>query len=109
MAKLNTIDSLYKSRMSNPMLFGRTEEVESSKSQLKRTPQGAILLKYARQFRGLTQAESAAHYGIEERTLRRWENNEFNPKWNDVVALIEDVYMMEITEVIMGIRSEALN
>ncbi|WDE04693.1 helix-turn-helix transcriptional regulator [Thalassomonas viridans] len=65
-----------------------------------RTPKGSDLLKYARQSRGYTQAESAADYGIEERTLRRWENNEFNPKWNDVVGLIEDVYMLKVVDVI---------
>ncbi|PAJ72052.1 transcriptional regulator [Pseudoalteromonas sp. NBT06-2] len=66
----------------------------------KRTPKGADILKYARKFRGYTQAESAASYGIEERTLRRWENNEFNPKWNDVIGLIEDVYSLKVIKLI---------
>ncbi len=65
----------------------------------KGSPKGSDILKYARKFRGYTQAESAAHYGIEERTLRRWENNEFNPKWNDVIGLIEDVYALQVINV----------
>ncbi|KZX01778.1 transciptional regulator [Pseudoalteromonas luteoviolacea] len=63
------------------------------------------MLKYARKCRGFTQAESAACYGIEERTLRRWENNEYNPRWNDVISLIEDVYLMNITQAIDGVRN----
>ncbi|WP_230090577.1 helix-turn-helix domain-containing protein [Pseudoalteromonas rubra] len=72
---------------------------------LLRAPRGAQLLKYARKLRGFTQAESAASYGIEERTLRRWENNEFNPRWNDVISLLEDVYFMDIMQAIAGVRS----
>ncbi|WP_249332024.1 helix-turn-helix domain-containing protein [Pseudoalteromonas rubra] len=72
---------------------------------LLRAPRGAQLLKYARKLRGYTQAESAASYGIEERTLRRWENNEFNPRWNDVISLLEDVYFMDIMQAIAGVRS----
>jgi transcriptional regulator with XRE-family HTH domain len=67
---------------------------------INRTPKGSDILRYARKFRGYTQAESAAYYGIEERTLRRWENNEFNPKWNDVIGLIEDVYALKVIKVI---------
>ncbi|KID58250.1 transciptional regulator [Pseudoalteromonas luteoviolacea] len=66
----------------------------------KRTPLGAEILRFARRIRGFTQAESAANYGIEERTLRRWENKEYSPKWNDVVGLVEDVYSLDIIEVI---------
>ncbi|MEJ6474044.1 helix-turn-helix transcriptional regulator [Pseudoalteromonas piscicida] len=71
----------------------------------ERAPLGAAILRFARQARGFTQAESAASYGIEERTLRRWENNEYNPKWNDVIALVEDVYLMDIVNVIVGLRT----
>ncbi|MDK2595421.1 helix-turn-helix domain-containing protein [Pseudoalteromonas obscura] len=38
---------------------------------------------------GLTQAEAAEHYGLEERTLRRWENKESNPDFRDVVGVVE--------------------
>ncbi|MBQ4813010.1 transcriptional regulator [Pseudoalteromonas luteoviolacea] len=81
-----------------------SDEREGS-SERVRTPKGAQLLKYARKCRGFTQAESAACYGIEERTLRRWENNEYNPRWNDVISLIEDVYLMNITQAIDGVRN----
>ncbi|BBN82476.1 hypothetical protein PA25_24610 [Pseudoalteromonas sp. A25] len=67
-----------------------------------KTPKGADILKFARKCRGFTQAESAASYGIEERTLRRWENNEYNPRWNDVIGLLEDVYLMDVAKVILG-------
>ncbi len=70
------------------------------------TPKGAELLKFARKYRGYTQAESAANYGIEERTLRRWENEEFNPRWNDVIGLIEDVYALEIIKVMKSINEQ---
>ncbi|KZN37562.1 helix-turn-helix domain-containing protein [Pseudoalteromonas luteoviolacea] len=66
----------------------------------RRAPLGAEILRFARRLRGYTQAESAASYGIEERTLRRWENKEYSPKWNDVVGLVEDVYSLDILEVI---------
>jgi len=66
----------------------------------KRAPLGSEILKFARHLRGYTQAESAANYGIEERTLRRWENKEYSPRWNDVVGLVEDVYFLDILEVI---------
>ncbi|MCF2856490.1 helix-turn-helix domain-containing protein [Pseudoalteromonas sp. SMS1] len=66
----------------------------------RRAPLGAEILRFARRLRGYTQAESAASYGIEERTLRRWENREYSPKWNDVVGLVEDVYSLDILEVI---------
>nr|WP_244369631.1 helix-turn-helix transcriptional regulator [Pseudoalteromonas xiamenensis] len=71
----------------------------------KKTPMGSEILRYARQLRGLTQAESAAHYGIEERTLRRWENREYSPKWNDVIGLVEDVYALNILELIGKIHA----
>ncbi len=74
---------------------------EASNSQ--RAPRGSDILKYGRKYRGYTQAESAACYGIEERTLRRWENDEFNPKWNDVIGLIEDVYSLKIINVLEGL------
>ncbi|MCF6436842.1 MULTISPECIES: helix-turn-helix domain-containing protein [Pseudoalteromonas] len=70
--------------------------------QANRTPKGADILKFARKCRGFTQAESAASYGIEERTLRRWENNEYNPRWNDVIGLLEDVYSLDVAHVILG-------
>ncbi|CAM3759228.1 MULTISPECIES: helix-turn-helix domain-containing protein [Pseudoalteromonas] len=73
----------------------------------ERAPLGAAILRFARKSRGFTQAESAASYGIEERTLRRWENNEYNPKWNDVIALVEDVYLMDIVNVIVGLRTSS--
>ncbi|TQF73025.1 helix-turn-helix transcriptional regulator [Pseudoalteromonas luteoviolacea] len=79
--------------------------MNTTPTELVRTPKGAQLLKYARKCRGYTQAESAACYGIEERTLRRWENNEYNPRWNDVISLIEDVYLMNITQAIEGVRN----
>ncbi|CAM3963818.1 helix-turn-helix domain-containing protein [Pseudoalteromonas byunsanensis] len=72
----------------------------------KRTPRGGEILRFARQMRGYTQAESAASYGIEERTLRRWENREFDPKWNDVISLVEDVYLLDILEVIGKINHD---
>ncbi|WP_440053755.1 helix-turn-helix domain-containing protein [Pseudoalteromonas sp. T1lg65] len=75
-------------------------------STLSRVPMSSAILRFARQARGYTQAESAATYGIEERTLRRWENNEYNPKWNDVIALVEDVYLLDIVNVIAGLRSQ---
>ncbi|TMP71536.1 XRE family transcriptional regulator, partial [Pseudoalteromonas ruthenica] len=55
---------------------------KNTPARINRTPRGSDILKFARKSRGYTQAESAANYGIEERTLRRWENNEFNPRWN---------------------------
>ncbi|MBE0367612.1 helix-turn-helix domain-containing protein [Pseudoalteromonas aurantia] len=73
---------------------------------VKRTPKGGVILRYARRLRGYTQAESAATYGIEERTLRRWENREFDPKWNDVISLVEDVYLLNILEVIGKINDD---
>ncbi|WP_138632376.1 helix-turn-helix transcriptional regulator [Pseudoalteromonas phenolica] len=106
MTKVNTLNLLCKTRITNQK-YKHAEPIWSgARPKLSRTPKGANLLKYARNFRGLTQAESAAHYGIEERTLRRWENNEYNPRWNDVVALIEDVYMMEVIQVLEGLRTE---
>jgi transcriptional regulator with XRE-family HTH domain len=73
-------------------------------ARINRTPRGSDILKFARKSRGYTQAESAANYGIEERTLRRWENNEFNPRWNDVVGLVEDVYLLDIANIIIGMK-----
>ncbi|MFC3033044.1 multiprotein-bridging factor 1 family protein [Pseudoalteromonas fenneropenaei] len=70
-----------------------------------RLPKGAEILRYARKLRGWTQAESAVCYGIEERTLRRWENNEFNPKWIDVVGLVEDVYALDLAQLLFGIKA----
>ncbi|WP_440055470.1 helix-turn-helix domain-containing protein [Pseudoalteromonas sp. T1lg65] len=74
--------------------------------QSRSTPAGSEILRVARKLRGYTQAESAAHYGIEERTLRRWENKEYSPRWNDVVGLVEDVYLLDILEVIGKIHDE---
>ena len=78
-------------------------QVANSKARLykqKKAPLGSEILRFARRLRGYTQAESAANYGIEERTLRRWENREYSPRWNDVVGLVEDVYLLDILEVI---------
>ncbi|MCG7536514.1 helix-turn-helix transcriptional regulator [Pseudoalteromonas sp. OOF1S-7] len=75
-------------------------------TQHRKTPLGADILRYARRLRGYTQAESAAHYGVEERTLRRWENKEYSPRWNDVVGLVEDVYSLDILEVIGKINDD---
>ena len=72
----------------------------------RKTPLGADILRFARRPRGYTQAESAAHYGVEERTLRRWENKEYSPRWNDVVGLVEDVYSLDILEVIGKINDD---
>ncbi|MDK1289802.1 helix-turn-helix domain-containing protein [Pseudoalteromonas umbrosa] len=47
------------------------------------------VIRTARMRAGLTQAEVAAHYGVEERTLRRWENKESNPDFRDVVGVVE--------------------
>ncbi|MCG9758267.1 MULTISPECIES: helix-turn-helix domain-containing protein [Pseudoalteromonas] len=74
--------------------------------QSKPAPTGAEILRVARKLRGYTQAESAAHYGIEERTLRRWENREYSPRWNDVIGLVEDVYLLDILEVIGKIHDQ---
>ncbi|MCG7533925.1 helix-turn-helix transcriptional regulator [Pseudoalteromonas sp. OOF1S-7] len=95
--------------MINPFALGggvpSPHQDKAQEFDLLRAPRGAQLLKYARKSRGYTQAESAASYGIEERTLRRWENNEFNPRWNDVISLLEDVYFMDIMQAIAGVRS----
>lgn len=32
--------------------------------------------------------EIAQQYGVEERTLRRWENKEFNPRVSDFFGLL---------------------
>ncbi|MCF6442045.1 helix-turn-helix domain-containing protein [Pseudoalteromonas luteoviolacea] len=47
------------------------------------------VIRIARKRAGLTQAEAAEHYGVEERTLRRWENKESNPDFRDVVGVVE--------------------
>ncbi|CAH9049445.1 hypothetical protein PSECIP111951_01341 [Pseudoalteromonas holothuriae] len=78
-------------------------------TQTNRTPKGSDILKFARKCRGFTQAESAASYGIEERTLRRWENNEYNPRWNDVIGLLEDVYLMDVAKVIVGMTDSQVS
>ncbi|WP_171624605.1 helix-turn-helix domain-containing protein [Pseudoalteromonas caenipelagi] len=72
----------------------------------RKTPRGGEILRFARRLRGFTQAESAASYGIEERTLRRWENREFDPRWNDVISLVEDVYLLDILDVIGKINHD---
>lgn len=40
----------------------------------------------------MSQLEASTIYGIEERTLRRWENGEFSPKVHDFFGLLEQVY-----------------
>jgi transcriptional regulator with XRE-family HTH domain len=45
------------------------------------------ILKRARISTGKTQMEIAQQYGVEERTLRRWENKEFNPRVSDFFGL----------------------
>ncbi|MCF2857917.1 helix-turn-helix domain-containing protein [Pseudoalteromonas sp. SMS1] len=106
MAKQSIFNAQMKVRLSQRLVTAQqTPDATPSSSELVRTPKGAQLLKYARKCRGFTQAESAACYGIEERTLRRWENNEYNPRWNDVISLIEDVYLMNITQAIEGVRN----
>ncbi|ESP94043.1 MULTISPECIES: helix-turn-helix domain-containing protein [Pseudoalteromonas] len=108
MANHPTFNTQMKSRLSQHLVSAHSGADLSPKPvKLVRTPKGAQLLKYARKCRGYTQAESAACYGIEERTLRRWENNEYNPRWNDVISLIEDVYLMDITQVIEGVRNDS--
>ncbi|MDK1287100.1 helix-turn-helix transcriptional regulator [Pseudoalteromonas umbrosa] len=107
MAKHLTFNTQMKTRLSQHLVSAQTSaDMSPQATKLIRTPKGAQLLKYARKCRGYTQAESAACYGIEERTLRRWENNEYNPRWNDVISLIEDVYLMDITQVIEGVRND---
>ncbi|KZN38911.1 hypothetical protein N480_11820 [Pseudoalteromonas luteoviolacea S2607] len=106
MAKQSIFNAQMKARLSqNLVATQQASDVSANTGELVRTPKGAQLLKYARKCRGFTQAESAACYGIEERTLRRWENNEYNPRWNDVISLIEDVYLMNITQAIDGVRN----
>jgi len=46
------------------------------------------ILKRARISTGKTQMEIAQQYGVEERTLRRWENKEFNPRVSDFFGLL---------------------
>lgn len=67
---------------------------------MNKAPKASSILKFAREQRGFTQAESAANFGVEERTLRRWENEEFMSKWVDVISLVEDVYSLNFFELI---------
>ena len=53
-------------------------------------------LRELREKCNMTQAQAAAHYGIEERTLRRWENQEFNVKLIDFVGLVTGVYNKKV-------------
>ena len=58
------------------------------------------ILKCARKQSGLKQVDAAIAYGVSERTYQRWENNEIQPKFVDVVGLIEGVFKVEFRDLV---------
>ena len=56
-------------------------------------------MKLARKERGLTQEDVATLWGCDVKTIQRWEQLKCEPKYFDVVGIINNVCKMSLSEV----------
>ncbi len=76
-------------RAKDPAVIARVAQLKQEIADLTPRPEAAIFLKETRALTGKTQAEFAAAYGFNRRTLERWERGASKPRDSDMRKLRE--------------------
>jgi transcriptional regulator with XRE-family HTH domain len=67
---------------------------------------GGVLLKSAREARGMTQEDVAFAHGPSIKTISRWESCKTPVPFDDVIWIITDVFKMTLVEAMELVTNE---
>lgn len=71
-------------------------------------PSAALLLRTARKIKGMSQIETALLYGCACNTLQRWESGETEPRYSQLVLILNSVFGVTIAQISNIIKNEQL-